>query len=177
MNVSAISATLLAMLVLGTANAASLQICATSTGEIMAKKRCKGEETRLSLNSLIGPQGIPGPQGTPGTNGKNGVLDISSCRAVSSTESYFEAGNVMAAAFCDSGEFLLNYGFVTDPGDSMASKYLYGAEIVYGGEIPYGIVFGTQSLSDDSIPSPLAVLGDDSIASYSLTAIATCCPI
>jgi hypothetical protein len=97
-----------------------------STGAIVARAKCKKNETLFNLSTLQsavatsattgqkgdrGETGQAGPQGPAGPVGPEGLLNLTSCHVVTATD-FADNGTASAYAGCNaSSEFMLTWGY------------------------------------------------------------------
>lgn len=145
--------------------ASKLQLCADSSGSVLAKKRCAATETRLNLEALQGNAGPAGPQGATGETGAQGPagVNISECVPEGTGVAAVDGVSTVEVS-CDEGFYLLNSDWQitgnTVPVERQ-SRFIFGEQTY-----PIGV---RKIISRD-----LSL--DDSFNTFTAFVMITCCP-
>lgn len=149
------------------ANAADKVVCKTAEGEFLVRKRCKQNESVVSVEAFFqtviagadGESGLQGPAGEAGAAGVKGAtgdigpqgsLGLENCRVVTAIDTNFafpSVSSLVAAPTCNSStEHMLTYGFdsnaaipplISNPDQNLRATIL--ASLIFGGSRPIGV--------------------------------------
>ena len=121
-----------------------LKICASASGNVLAKKKCSKAETQLTLEALQGQDGATGATAPAGAAGAPGILNVSACRIDSKT--FEDTSWGWLAVDCGEGEFLFQHGIKAPETDNFyiqeirlrayeGDNFAAGVEyVIYGAE-------------------------------------------
>lgn len=134
------------------ADAQSLKLCVNGSSQVFARANCLAAEKPFTSAT---------PTPTPTPSGTAGLLNLTTCRRVSTTAAS-NVGVATAAFQCDlNNEFVLSYGFTTSDGFRSDAS-------VRRQEIRYG--------AGGNLPAGVSVTMEGSRArNYNLNLTATCC--
>ena len=138
--------------------AQNLKLCVNGSAQVFARSSCLVAEKPFAATTPA-PTATPSPSGTP--SGTAGLLNLTTCRKVSTTAAS-NVGVATAAFQCDlNNEFVLSYGFSTSDGFKSDAS-------VRRQEIRYG--------AGGNLPAGVSVTMEGSRArNYNLNLTATCC--